>query len=208
MSSVSTINSLPTDPAGGGSVTGNIQMTATETNSVIDNMQKQLNSGNNAAIGGARPTVELSQNTIAELVSGLQTVSKNGNTSLPSRDIPINEARIATDEEIKPDFIPVAENDNYIDEDETNEDVINNYIAKEDSRIQAESIYDDLQVPIIVALLHFLLQIPAFKKMQRKIIPSIFGADGNMNIYGFIFNSVFLASSVFITRRIIQTISD
>ena len=126
MSSVSTINSLPTDPAGGGSVTGNIQMTATETNSVIDNMQKQLNSGNNAAIGGARPTVELSQNTIAELVSGLQTVSKNGNTSLPSRDIPINEARIATDEEIKPDFIPVAENDNYIDEDETNEDVINN----------------------------------------------------------------------------------
>lgn len=208
MPSVSTINSLPTDPAGGGSVTGNIQMTATETNSVIDNMQKQLNSGNNAAIGGARPTVELSQNTIAELVSGLQTVSKNGNTSLPSRDIPINEARIATDEEIKPDFIPVAENDDYIDEDETNEDVINNYIVKEENRIQAESIYDDLQVPIIVALLHFLLQIPAFKKMQRKMIPSIFGSDGNMNIYGFIFNSLFLACSVFITRRIIQTISD
>ena len=73
MSSATNISSLPTDPAGGGSVGGNIQITATEQNRVVANTQpsqQQPSPGNEP--GG----LELSQSTIAELVSGIQKMVK------------------------------------------------------------------------------------------------------------------------------------
>ena len=42
----------------------------------------------------------------------------SGGTSLPSRDIPINNQKIVQDEQIKPNFVPQSEN-NYIEEEST-----------------------------------------------------------------------------------------
>lgn len=214
MSSASSISNLPTDPAGGGSIGGNVQITASEQNKMIDSMQQQLSGSSNAPGpnissnqgGGNGRGIELSQSTIAELVSGIQKVSKTGNTSLPSRDIPMNESSVATDEGVKPNYIPPTENTDYIKDYEENNNIVRNYEQKIEHKQHAEDLYEELQTPIIVMLIYFLFQLPAFKKYERKLIPGLFGSDFNINTYGVIFNSVLIGLIVFIVRRLIQNI--
>ena len=62
-------------------------------------------------------TTELSQDSIHQIVQGLQQA--NGGTSLPSRDIQQNTQHIVQDEQIKPNFIPQSENNQYIEEEST-----------------------------------------------------------------------------------------
>ena len=209
MSSASSISNLPTDPAGGGSIGGNVQITASEQNKMIDSMQQQLSGGPNVSSnqsGGNGGGIELSQSTIAELVSGIQKVSKTGNTTLPSRDIPMNESNVATDEGVKPNYIPPTENTDYIRDYEENNNIVRNYEQKVEQKQQVEDLYEELQTPIIVILIYFLFQLPAFKKYERKLIPGLFGSDFNINTYGVIFNSILIGLIVFIVRRLIQNI--
>ena len=52
---------------------------------------------------------------IHQIVQGLQQAG--GATVLPNREIPTNNnAHLTQDEQIKPNFIPKAENENYIEE--------------------------------------------------------------------------------------------
>ena len=71
----------------------------------------------------APPPQQLSQNVINQLITGIQQASKTGNTDLPSRDIPVDTARIVQDEEVKPNFVPEPENDNYIHNSEGPDDM-------------------------------------------------------------------------------------
>ena len=56
---------------------------------------------------------ELSQESISQIVAGLQQA--NGATSLPNRDIPLNNTHITQDEQIKPNYIPSSDNTDYIE---------------------------------------------------------------------------------------------
>ena len=60
------------------------------------------------------PPTELSQDSIHQIVQGLQQAG--GATLLPTRDIPANNtAHVTQDEGVKPNFIPKTKNENYID---------------------------------------------------------------------------------------------
>ena len=156
-SAMTNISSLPTDPAGGGSIGGNVQITATEQSKMIDSMQQQL--GNSETDSNRNGGIELSQNTIAELVSGIQNITKNGGSSLPSRDIPMDESRIAADEEVKTNYVPQTENTDYIQDYQTNENIIREHEANIMKQASIEDIYEELQTPIIAMLIYFLFQL-------------------------------------------------
>ena len=66
----------------------------------------------------------LQPNVMNELVNGLQQASMKGMTSLPSRDIPRDTNHITQDETTKPNYIPKANNFDYISEHEKKEDII------------------------------------------------------------------------------------
>ena len=204
MSSATNISSLPTDPAGGGSIGGNVQITATEQNKMIDSMQQQL--GNSETGSKQNSGIELSQNTIAELVSGIQNITKNGGSSLPSRDIPMDESRVAADEEVKTNYVPQTENTDYIQDYQTNENIIREHEANIIKQASIEDVYEELQTPIIAMLIYFLFQLPAFKKYERRFIPGLFGEDMNINTYGILFNSLLIALIIFTVKRLIKTI--
>ena len=53
-----------------------------------------------------------------------------------------------------------------------------------------ESFYSEFQLPILVAVLYFLFQLPVIQKYIYKIIPGLFNADGNPNLFGYVFNSI------------------
>uniref|UniRef100_A0A6C0IPU2 Uncharacterized protein n=1 Tax=viral metagenome TaxID=1070528 RepID=A0A6C0IPU2_9ZZZZ len=198
------ISSLPTDPAGGGSIGGNVQITATEQSKMIDSMQQQL--GNSETGSNKNGGIELSQNTIAELVSGIQNITKSGGSSLPSRDIPMDESRVAADEEVKTNYVPETENTDYIQDYQTNENIVREHEANIMKQASIEDIYEELQTPIIAMLIYFLFQLPAFKKYERRFIPGLFGEDMNINTYGILFNSLFIALIIFTVKRLLKTI--
>ena len=74
-----------------------------------------------------RPT-ELSQDSISQIVAGLQQAG--GATSLPNRDIPMNNNHITQDEAIQPNYIPSSNNTDYIE----NADDMNSLIQQNKSK--------------------------------------------------------------------------
>lgn len=199
---MSNIASLPTDPAGGGSIGGNVQLSAVEQNNVISNMQASVNT----QMGGGQQPVELSQSTIAELVSGIQKMSNSGNTSLPTRDIPMSEAGVAVDETVKPNYVPPSNNTDYINDYISNESILRDHEKSETATKTVEDLYDEFQTPVLAAMLYFISQMPATKKYETRFIPGLFNTDGNMNLYGIMFNSVVMCAILFIVKRLMNAV--
>lgn len=179
MSSDSTsIMDLPTDPVGGGSIGGNISLSANEK------------IGHGHGQGPSSPGgVSLDQTTIQQIVNGLQQASSTGATQLPSRDIPRNTEAIMQDPQIQPTYIPPVSTKDYITEEEDNEDIINNYNKREQYGDSLDQLYDEIQTPLLIAVLYFLFQLPIFKRYLYKFFPALFSKDGNINLYGFVFTS-------------------
>ena len=130
------------------------------------------------------------QKTYNQLVSGLQQASAARQTELPSRDIPQEIAPLVQDEQIQPNYIPPPPSEDYINEDETTQNIIDNNKRSEENMNSFERVYEEFQIPILVAILYFMFQLPAIQKYIYKIIPSLFKSDGNPNIYGYLFNSI------------------
>ena len=105
--STTNILDLPTDPVGGGNISNNISLNAIESTSQQSNGQQ----------GG----LSLDQNTISQIVNGLQQASVSGITQLPSRDIPMNTNNLTHDMSIQPNFIPP------LPQSQSQNDYINNY---------------------------------------------------------------------------------
>ena len=125
------------------------------------------------------------------MISQLQKASQNGATDLPSRDIPMNTNTITQDPQINPNYIP--ENNNlYINDNDFNSN-INNDIT--DNNNNLDDFYNNLQTPILLFVLYFLIQLPLFKKYLFKYLPKLFNNDGNQNIYGYIFYSLLFSLS-------------
>ena len=178
MSEINTtsINDLPTDPSGGGSVGGNVSLVINET------------SGTNNMVQSSQPgpsnSLSLDQITISQIVNGLQQASLAGATSLPSRDIPLHTEQLTKDAQIQPNYIPPPSKD-YINE---TDDDINNYYKTEKMDNSLDSLYDELQAPLLLAVLYFLFQLPIFKKSVFKYLPFLCHTDGNYNFNGLLFS--------------------
>ena len=129
-----------------------------------------------------------------ELIQGLQSASQQGQTTLPDRNIPQNTTNITTDEAIQPNYIPEPQTDNYVDNQVSNEEVLSYNKNLEDSSYNIENIYQELQQPILIAVLYFLFQLPIIQKYLFKIVPSLYKTDGNPNIFGYIINSILFSA--------------
>lgn len=169
------INDLPTDPTGGGTIGGNVNLMINETNTIVPpSMQTPSNNSQ----------LSLDQITISQIVNGLQQASLAGATSLPSRDIPLHTEQLTNDAQIQPNYVPPPETRDYIND---SDDDISNYYNKEKKQNSLDAIYDELQAPLLLAVLYFLFQLPFFKKNIFRYLPFFCHSDGNYNFNGLIF---------------------
>lgn len=178
MSDSTNIFDLPTDPVGGGNVSNNISLSATE------NVQVQ----HGQSAGGG---VSLDQSTISQIVSGLQQASINGGTQLSSRDIPMTTNGISADPQVQPNYVPPPQNDiDYIKDYDQTADMINEYNKNAQKMNTLDDMYNEIQTPLLLAVLYFLFQLPFFRKFLFNYFPILFSNDGNLNINGFLFSSI------------------
>ena len=145
-------------------------------------------------------------NNINDFVTSIQSAVSSGSLSLPSRDIPQTQTHITQDDEIKQNFIP-GDNDDYIDEYRTKHDIINNYMKKQENNNKADDFYNKLQTPILMSVLYFIFQLPVVRKLFLKLFPAFYHKDGNLNLTGFIVNSVLFSISYYIINYSIDYFS-
>jgi len=145
-------------------------------------------------------------NNINDFVTSIQSAVSSGSLSLPSRDIPQTQTHITQDDEIKQNFIP-GDNDDYIDEYRTKHDIMNNYMKKQENNNKADDFYNKLQTPILMSVLYFIFQLPVVRKLFLKLFPAFYHKDGNLNLTGFIVNSVLFSISYYIINYSIDYFS-
>jgi len=194
VNTTTSIMDLPTDPANGGSM-NNINLNASEKipQSNMQNMQnmQSMNSNTNANAS----SISLDQTTINQIVNGLQQASSTGATQLPSRDIPMTTSNLTHDMSIQPNFIPPAPQSqmhgegDYISNYQQAGDIMNEYNSNIERSSSLDDMYNEIQVPILLAVLYFLFQLPFFRKFLFSYFPVLFSKDGNLNINGYIFMS-------------------
>lgn len=178
MSDATSILDLPTDPVGGGNVTNNITMTAQETAPSQGNQQN--------------PNMQIDQTTINQIINGLQQATLSGATQLQSRDIPMSTSGLSNDPQVMPNYVPSPpiHHQDYIRDYEQTSDIINNYDKNKNNSSSLDEMYNEIQTPLLIAVLYFLFQLPFFKKLLFTYIPFLFSNDGNYNINGFLFTSI------------------
>lgn len=154
-------------------------------------------------------TMENSQQSNAppnynELISQIQKASVYGTTALPSRDIPMDPVKVANDVQSQPNYIPPPQfQEDYIKNSITPQNLLatNSKQTKYDANF--EKIYGELQLPLIIALLFFLFQLPIVKQYNKKMLPFLFKTDGNPTLYGYIANSVLFASMIYVLLKLV-----
>lgn len=183
MNDATSILDLPTDPVAGGSISNNVTIKAQEVHQSDMNNNQQNNPNN--------PNMSLDQNTINQIVSSLQQASLTGATQLPSRDISMSTSTLSNDPQIIPNYVPTPKNNtDYIKYNETQNDVIDSYNRKTYSNNSLDDMYNEIQTPLLLAILYFLFQLPFFKHFLFKYLSFLFSNDGNYNINGFLFVSL------------------
>ena len=189
MSDSTSILDLPTDPVGGGNISNNISLTASENGNTNSNQ-----SHNNASLS-------LDQTTISQIVSSLQQASISGATKLASRDIPMTST---IDPQIQPNYIPPPppQQRDYIRDYEETSEIISDYNKNVRSQNSLDDMYNEIQTPLLLAILYFLFQLPIFRKMLFHYIPILFSKDGNLNINGFLFTSTIFGLIFYLVNKI------
>jgi hypothetical protein len=174
MENTTNINELPLNPSG-----NNISFVVNEQQQSASSQSPQQQS------------MSLDQSTINQIVSGLQQASVAGATQLPSRDIPRITEQLTNDEQVQPNYIQQKSTVDYIKNDKnTPEEIVEKYIKTEHFDNNIESIYDEIQTPLLLTVLYFIFQLPIFKKYVFYYLPVLFSKDGNINLNGLAFMSI------------------
>jgi hypothetical protein len=205
------INSLPMNPAVGGSnLPANIVLQKNEKmdNSIDQIAQMRENELRNMATGPSNSSSQmpsaLEQNTINSLISGIQQASASGLTTLPSRDIPQMTSQITQDQQIKPNYIPQVNNNDYINDETNANDILKENMRRQNRDSNLDVMYEELQIPILLAILFFMFQLPVFRTYLFKFLPSLFNKDGNPNLSGYVVNSILFALLYYIIKNMLR----
>ena len=151
---------------------------------------------------------ETQQTNYNELIGQLQKANSQGMTGLPSRDIPAIPMQVNNDVEIKPNFVPPPPTHaDYINNMQTPEHLIQENVNQQRQIDNLDMMYNELQIPIILSILYFAFQLPAFKKFVKKMGPGLFANDGNANLYGNIFISMLFSTIFYLLLQVINRVT-
>ena len=194
MSESTSILDLPTDPLGGGNISNNISLSATEINNPT---QSQSQSQSQSAFS-------LDQTTINQIVNGLQQATLSGSTQLPSRDIPMTTTSHSNDPQIQPNYVPPPpkQHNDYITDYEQTNDMVNSYNSNLKRQNNLDDAYNEIQTPLLLAVLYFLFQLPFFRKFLFTYFPVLFSNDGNLKINGFLFTSILFGLLFYVLNKL------
>jgi hypothetical protein len=152
------------------------------------------------------PNQQPNQKLMNELISGVQRASMTGMTALPSRDIPRDTGGMMQDAQVQPTYVPQPQRHvDYIQDHETSstlERVMHQNTRGANRADTLETFYEEIQSPLMLAILYFAFQLPAVKRYMFRYLPSaLFSADGNANLTGLIVTSAMFGLAFYTMQK-------
>ena len=129
-------------------------------------------------------------------------------TNLQNRDIPQTTEQFNQQDQIRPNYVPEPEMDDYIGDEDTLHSMMQQNRQQENKRDRMDMLYDELQGPVMVMILFFLFQMPFVKKLLVKQIPTLFSADGNYTLTGYVATTAMFGAAYFGLNKAIGYMSD
>ena len=203
MEGTTSLDDLPISPQSEANIQLETRETNTKIDSTINNMREQREAEISSALGpGAGPGPGagvgaghsgLGEN-VNKFVSGVQEAVASGALGLQSRDVPQSQTHITQDAEMQPNFVPAQEQEDYIGASQTNRDVVREHNEKRKVEESYDTLFDNLQTPVLLAILYFIFQLPVVKQTVFRLVPALFKKDGTPNLYGYITHSISFAT--------------
>lgn len=191
------ISELPTDPS----------ISQVKENIKLETREKKVSFSNDLDKKGAMPT-SIGQDTMNKVVSGIQQASVTGSTKLPPRDIPTTTTHLTQDQQSNVNFVPESNQEDFVKNHQTEQEMYNMNRRQSNKQDSLDLVYEELQVPILIAFVFFLFKLPIFEKSLFKYAPFLFIKDGNMNFYGFITTSLLFATLYYTLSKILKHFSN
>lgn len=195
------LDALPT-----GNTSENITLKTEEKNVVIDNKMQELQAQRDADLNqkpdGPPPSMDVN-----EFVSGLQQATSSGMTQLPSRDIPIDQNAVLKDVQVKPNFVPESSPTDYITEHQTSEEIIRQNAKKQKSADSLDIIFSELSLPLMIAVLYFMYQLPVVRRGFLKTLPMCYSKSGELKLTGYLANSVVFGGIIYAVSKLMNQLS-
>ena len=155
---------------------------------------------------------------INKLLSDVQLASASGATALRSVDIPMDPIGLVADPNVQQHYIPNPHGQHYprhqqplqngygdyIEEDDNMDDIITRLKRKTSYNNQIDYYLDELQMPLIVAIMFFIFQLPFVKKLLYDNVPFLYYSDGNMNMNGYVIVSFIFGFVYYVLCKILN----
>ena len=155
----------------------------------LEEERKQMDMASQGHSMAAAAQQQLSQEDAASLVTGLQQASRTGALSLPSRDIPMVSSHVNMDQEARVNYVPAQPqgHQDYIGNTQTADEIIahSNKIKSRDDTM--ESIYEEIQTPLLIGIMFFVFMIPSVRAFMFKSFPMLLQTDGNPTLGGYVY---------------------
>lgn len=191
------LSELPTDPG----------ISQVKENIKLETREKKVTFSNDLDSQKSQPTA-IGQDTMNKVVSGIQQASVTGSTKLPSRDIPTTTTHLTHDQQSNVNYVPESNKDDFVKNHQTEQEMYNMNRRQNNKQDSLDLVYEELQVPILIAFVFFLFKLPIFEKSLFKYAPFLFIKDGNMNFYGYITTSLLFASLYYSLSKILKHFSN
>lgn len=168
-------------------------------------MQSQMGTPIHGGQNSSMPT--MSQSTLNQIVSGIQSAGASNMTHLPSRDIPMHHLQHTQDPESKPNYIPPAPKKDYIQDHDSLKSMFTMSQKKEEGQDRLDAIYEEAQTPVFVMILFLIFQLPSFQRMLQRYVPGIFAKDGGPNFSAYLFKTLLFGGSFYLVQKGIKYLS-
>ena len=153
------------------------------------------------------PMPTMSESTLNQIVSGIQSAGASNMTQLPSRDIPMQQHQHTQDPASKPNYIPPPPKQDYIQDHNSLQSMFTMSQKKEEGQDRLDAIYEEAQTPVFVMILFLIFQLPSFQRILQKYIPGVFAKDGGPNFSAYLFKTVLFGGSFYIMQKGVKYLS-
>ena len=129
-------------------------------NSVINDAVKQREEIN---VNSQQPKMNINEDKMKNFSKNIQKAASVGALQLQSRDIPQNQSHLTQDSQAQPSFVPDTQENDYIGNMQTQNDIIKYHDIKKSQDNKIDDIYNNIQTPLLIAVLYFVFQLPVIK---------------------------------------------